>query len=163
MTRTGFYPGSFDPPTFGHCDVIAQALHVVDRLVIGIGTHVSKSALFSPDERQTMMAAIIADRHEGAHVDIESFSGLAIAAARACGAGLLVRGLRGGGDYDDEVTLAGMNRQLAPDIITIWLPSAASTRSITSSLVRQIARMGGDVAPFVPEAVIAPLYRRCSA
>jgi pantetheine-phosphate adenylyltransferase len=156
---TAFYPGSFDPMTNGHLDVLVQALKVADRLVVGIGTHPGKTPLFSYDERAALIRSSLATvlpRRAG-DLDVVSFSDLAIDAARRAGATILVRGLRDGTDFDYEMQMAGMNAEMAPDLQTIFLPAATASRPITATLVRQIAAMGGDVSAFVPGPVLAAL------
>lgn len=161
---TAFYPGSFDPLTNGHLDVLVQAMQVADRVVVGIGMQSSKTPLFSFDERADLirqsLAAALPDR--AGDVDVVDFRDLAVDAARRAGATLLLRGLRDGTDLDYEMQMAGMNRQMAPDIQTVFLPAGASFRPITATLVRQIAAMGGDVGPFVPETVLQALKRKNS-
>jgi pantetheine-phosphate adenylyltransferase len=154
-----FYPGSFDPMTNGHLDVLVQALNVADHLVVAIGTHPGKAPLFSYDERAALIRSsletVLPERV--GDLEVVSFADLAIDAARRAGAKILVRGLRNGTDFDYEMQMAGMNAQMAPDIQTIFLPAATASRPITATLVRQIAAMGGDVSAFVPGPVLAAL------
>ncbi|MCP8940729.1 pantetheine-phosphate adenylyltransferase [Alsobacter sp. SYSU M60028] len=157
--RTGFYAGSFDPVTNGHLDVVAAACRMVDRLVVGIGVHPGKAPLFSPRERAFMIAAEFAAAVNAAGTELEvvTFDGLAVDAARKAGATLIIRGLRDGSDLDYEMQLAGMNGVMAPTIQTVFVPASPSVRHITATLVRQIASMGGDVKPFVPPGVATAL------
>ena len=150
-----FYPGSFDPLTIGHLDVLLQALEVAERVVVAIGVHPGKVPMFSFEERAELIRASLADvlSEKGADIDVVSFDNLVVDAARAHGARLLIRGLRDGTDLDYEMQMAGMNRQLAPDIQTVFLPAGVASRPITATLVRQIAAMGGDVGAFVPTPV----------
>jgi pantetheine-phosphate adenylyltransferase len=159
MTRTGFYPGSFDPLTNGHVDVIGHAAGLCDRLVVAIGTHPAKQPMFTAQERTAMIEAACRDRlaAEGVVLEVVSFAGLAVEAAVRAGASLMLRGLRDGGDLDYEMQLAGMNSVLAPAVQTVFLPASPYVRHITATLVRQIASMGGDVAPFVPPEVARAL------
>ncbi len=155
MQRTAFYPGSFDPVTLGHMDVIARACRLVDRLVIGVGTHDAKRPLFSVEDRVAMLSeevASIAGR-TGIEIDIVTFAGLAVDAAQDAGASIIVRGLRDATDFDYEVQMAGMNGAIAPSVETVFIAAGPGVRHIASSLVRQIAQMGGDVAPFVSPGV----------
>ncbi|MGX5665963.1 pantetheine-phosphate adenylyltransferase [Rhizobium daejeonense] len=156
---TAFYPGSFDPMTNGHLDVLVQSLNVVSRVIVAIGIHPGKTPLFSYDERAELIRHSLADALPGraADIDVVSFDNLAVDAARANGATLLLRGLRDGTDLDYEMQMAGMNYQMAPDLQTIFLPAGTASRPITATLVRQIAAMGGDVSAFVPPAVLAAL------
>jgi pantetheine-phosphate adenylyltransferase len=162
MARVAFYSGSFDPPTNGHVDVMAQSARLCDRLVVGVGSHPTKSGLFSVDERIAMIrgAAEEVVRKGGAALEVVSFGDLAVSAARRVGAGLIVRGLRDATDFDYEMEMAGMNRVMAPEIATVFLPASASVRTITATLVRQIASMGGDVSPFAPPAVCVALSKK---
>lgn len=156
---TAFYPGSFDPMTNGHLDVLIQALRLADRVVVGIGVQVSKKPIFSFEERAQLISgaldAVVGGDAE--RVSVVSFDNLAVDAARTNGASLLLRGLRDGTDLDYEMQMAGMNRQMAPDIQTVFVPAGASSRPITATLVRQIASMGGDVSAFVPPVVLQAL------
>ncbi|MGN6548959.1 MAG: pantetheine-phosphate adenylyltransferase [Pararhizobium sp.] len=156
---TAFYPGSFDPMTNGHLDVLVQALAVAEAVVVGIGVQGGKTPLFSFDERAKLIRDSLAEVHpkEAGRVSVVAFDDLAVDAARRAGASLLLRGLRDGTDLDYEMQMAGMNRQMAPDIQTLFLPAGASFRPITATLVRQIAAMGGDVSAFVPRAVLNAL------
>lgn len=151
--RTGFYPGSFDPITFGHLDIIARAARVVDKLVIGIGTHEGKLPLLKPEERVALVEETtrpIAE-HAGIRIDVVTFAGLAVDAAKKAHARLIIRGLRDASDFDYEVQMAQMNGSLSPDIETVFLAASPATRMIASSLVKQIGRMGGDTSLFLPK------------
>jgi pantetheine-phosphate adenylyltransferase len=161
MTRVAFYPGTFDPVTNGHVDILAGALDLADRVVVGVGVNPGKSPMFATAERKAMVAAMAEALGKGAagRVSIVDFSGLAVVAARAAGATLLIRGLRDANDFDYEMQMAGMNAAMAPDLRTVFLPASPASRHITATLVRQIAAMGGDVAPFVPPAVARLMAR----
>jgi pantetheine-phosphate adenylyltransferase len=159
MTRTAFYPGSFDPVTRGHTDIIVRALKLVDRLVIGVGIHPGKAPMFTAKERIALIEAEIAALGERAQqsVRVLTFDTLTVAAAKAQGAQLIIRGIRDGTDFDYEMQLASMNGDLAPDIETVLLAASPSVRHIAANLVRQIAGMGGDVSAFVSPGVAAAL------
>ena len=158
MTRTGFYSGSFDPVTLGHADVIERALALVDRLVIGIGVHPGKAPMFSADERIAMLKAEAAPLNKGSGaIEVVTFAGLTVDAARAAGATAIFRGLRDATDFDYEMQMCGMNGAMAPAIGTVFLPASPGVRHITATLVRQIAQMGGDVSRFVSPAVAKQL------
>ncbi|MBC8129149.1 MAG: pantetheine-phosphate adenylyltransferase [Rhizobiaceae bacterium] len=156
--RTAFYPGSFDPLTLGHLDVLVQARRLFDTVVVGIGVHAAKTPLFSFDERAELIHRTM--EPGTSVVDIVPFDGLVIEAAARCGAVALVRGLRDGTDFDYEMQMAGMNGRLAPSLVTLFLPASPAVRPITATLVRQIAKMGGDVSPFVPPGVAKALVDR---
>ncbi len=156
---TAFYPGSFDPMTNGHLDVLVQALQVAEKVVVGIGIHPGKAPLFTFGERAELIRASVTEALPSAAGEIEvvSFDNLVVDAARAHGATLLIRGLRDGTDLDYEMQMAGMNRQMAPDVQTVFLPAGVASRPITATLVRQIAAMGGAVGAFVPAPVLAAM------
>ncbi len=162
MARIALYPGTFDPITNGHLDILTAALTLADEVVVAIGVHPTKTTMFSLDERKTMIAEAVAalPAGQGDRVRVTSFDGLTVAAAQAAGASLLVRGLRNAADFDYEMQMAATNAVLAPEIRTVFLPGSAATRHITATLVRQIAGMGGDVSAFVPPAVAEKLKNK---
>jgi pantetheine-phosphate adenylyltransferase len=162
MLRIAFYSGSFDPMTNGHLDVMSQAAALCDRLVVGVGAHPTKAGLFTVEERLEMIRAAAAEAlaQENCALEVVSFSGLAIEAARDAGARVIVRGLRDSTDFDYEMQMAGMNRAMAPELRTVFLPASAPVRPITATLVRQIAQMGGQVGPFAPPNVAQALMAK---
>ncbi|MFC0245629.1 pantetheine-phosphate adenylyltransferase [Falsochrobactrum ovis] len=149
------YAGSFDPVTNGHIDVLKAALRLADQVIVAIGVHPGKKSTFSFQERLKLIEASAKDVlvEDAPRISVISFDGLLINAARKHGATLLVRGLRDGTDLDYEMQMAGMNGIMAPDLQTVFLPADPAVRTITATLVRQIAIMGGDVRPFVPAVV----------
>jgi pantetheine-phosphate adenylyltransferase len=155
MKRTGFYSGSFDPVTNGHTDVIARAARMVDTLVIGIGVHPGKTPMFTTEEKLAMLEAEIAPiaKKTGCRMDIVTFAGLTVDAAREARASVIFRGLRDGTDLDYEMQMAGMNGAMAPEVDTVFLPASPDVRHVTATLVRQIATLGGDVSDFVSREV----------
>jgi len=163
--RTAFYAGSFDPLTNGHLDVLKGALTIADTVVVGIGIHPGKKPLFSYEERVALIERSARDElaEDGRRIKVVAFDNLVINAARAHGASIMIRGLRDGTDLDYEMQMAGMNETMAPDLQTVFLPASPSVRTITATLVRQIASMGGDIAPFVPVAVAGALKAKFSA
>ncbi|WP_029002333.1 pantetheine-phosphate adenylyltransferase [Azorhizobium doebereinerae] len=163
--RVAIYGGSFDPPTNGHLDVVRSASRLSDHLVLAVGIHPGKAPLFSTEERLAMLHEICAPiaAEEGATLEAVTFADLVVNAARRAGATLLIRGLRDGTDLDYEMQMAGMNGTMAPEIQTVFLPASPRVRPITATLVRQIASMGGDVAPFVPPIVLARLKAKFPA
>jgi pantetheine-phosphate adenylyltransferase len=159
MPRIAFYPGSFDPITNGHLDVVRNAVPLCDRLVVAIGVHPGKKPLFSAEERLKMLDDVCGPVAAAAGCTLEAvtYDDLAVTAARKHGATVMIRGLRDGTDLDYEMQLAGMNGTMAPDVQTVFLPASPAVRPITGTLVRQIAAMGGDVSAFVPPQVAAQL------
>jgi len=162
MTRTALYTGSFDPVTNGHLDVVRQACGLVDRLVIAIGVHSSKTPLLTTEERVDLLRAVCGPVAvaAGTELEVTTFGDLAVEAARRHGASLIVRGLRDGTDFDYEIQMASMNAAMAPEVQTVFLPASPPVRPITATLVRQIAGMGGDVSAFVPDLVVQRLKAR---
>jgi pantetheine-phosphate adenylyltransferase len=162
MSRTALFPGSFDPVTNGHLDLVFQAARLVDRLVMAIGTHPGKAPLFDVEERLAMLQENCEPvaRKGGCDFACITFDDLVVAAAKRQGATVLIRGLRSGSDFDYEMEMAGMNGAMAPQVQTVFLPASAAVRPITATLVRQIASMGGDVSPFVPASVVARLKKK---
>lgn len=161
-TRTALYAGSFDPPTNGHLAVLRASLAVADTVLAAIGIHPGKTPLFSFDERVSMIRHSAIDEFGGdaARIDVVSFDGLVVEAARAHGATVMIRGLRDGADLDYEMRMAGMNATMAPEVQTIFIPARSAVRPVTATLVRQIAAMGGDVTAFVPAGVAAALHAK---
>jgi pantetheine-phosphate adenylyltransferase len=161
LAKVAFYPGTFDPVTNGHVEILRGALALADRLVIAIGVNPAKQPMFSLDERKAMLASVVKDIGAAPDaVSVVTFEGLAVEAARRAGATILIRGLRDAGDFDYEMQMAGMNGALAPDVRTVWLPASPASRHITATLVRQVAALGGDVTAFVPPAAAAMIARR---
>lgn len=160
--RTALYTGSFDPLTNGHLDVIGQSIAICDRLVVAIGVHPGKAPVFTAEERAELIrkatAPLFADgRHR---LEVVTFAGLAVDAARDHGATIIVRGLRDGTDLDYEMQMAGMNGAMAPQVKTVFFAASPLVRPITATLVRQIAGMGGDISAFVPPLVESALKAR---
>ncbi len=155
MPRIALYPGSFDPVTNGHLDVVRHAVGLCDRLIVAIGVNSGKKPMFSTDERLEMVAEVFAPIAAAASCafDCTTYDNLTVAAAQKHGATIMIRGLRDGTDLDFEMQIAGMNETMAPDVHTVFVPASP----ITATLVRQIATMGGDVSAFVPPAVAARL------
>ncbi len=155
MPRTALYPGSFDPVTNGHLDVVRHSVTLCDRLIVAIAVNPNKKPLFSVEERLTMIQEVFGPvaASAGCAFDCITFDDLTVAAAKRAGATILIRGLRDGTDLDYEMQIAGMNETMAPEVRTVFLPASPMVRPITATLVRQIAAMGGDVSNFVPKAV----------
>ena len=158
---TALYTGTFDPLTNGHADVIRQASRMCGKLIVAIGVHPGKQPMFDAAQRADLIRASAASLMEtGCRLEVVTFDGLAVNAARQHGATIMVRGLRDGTDFDYEMQMAGMNGAMAPDVTTVFLPSSPQLRHITGTLVRQIAAMGGDVSGFVPPPVAQALAKR---
>lgn len=155
MSRTAIYPGTFDPLTLGHLDIIARAAALFDRLVVGVFTNAAKSPLFSLDERLAIARREVT-AVSGA-IAVEPCSGLIVDIAAGFGATAIVRGLRNGTDFDYEAQMTGMNRAMAPAIDTVFLLAEPRLQPIASSLVKDVARAGGDVSHFVTAAVAADI------
>ena len=157
--RTGVYPGTFDPITLGHMDIIRRAAHLVDRLVIGVTTNPSKSPMFTVEERLAMVERETASVTDGAALSVVAFDSLLMDFAEAQGASMIVRGLRAVADFEYEYQMAGMNQQLNADIETVFLMADVSLQPIASKLVKEIARFGGRIDKFVPPAVAEDVRR----
>ena len=159
MPRIALYPGSFDPVTNGHLDVVRHAFGICDRLIVAIGVHPGKKPLFTTEERLAMVREVFAPvaAKAGCAFDATTYDNLTVTAARKAGATLMIRGLRDGTDLDYEMQISGMNETMAPEVHTVFLPASVAVRPITATLVRQIAAMGGDVSAFVPPPVAAHL------
>ena len=156
--RTGVYPGTFDPITLGHMDIIRRGAKLVDRLVIGVTTNPAKSPMFSLEERLAMVRREIAGLGEA--VAVVSFDSLLMDFAEREGASVIVRGLRAVADFEYEYQMAGMNQQLNDRIETAFLMADVSLQPIASRLVKEIALYGGDVGKFVTPSVAAEVVRR---
>ena len=150
--RIGVYPGTFDPITLGHADIIRRGAKLVDRLIIGVTTNPSKNPLFTPDERMAMVEREVASLGIE-NVTVVGFNALLMKFAQKQGASVIVRGLRAVADFEYEYQMAGMNQQLNPNIETVFLMADVSLQPIASKLVKEIAMFGGDIARFVSPAV----------
>jgi pantetheine-phosphate adenylyltransferase len=148
----GLYPGTFDPVTLGHADIIRRGAKLVDRLIIGVTTNPSKDPMFTPAERIEMVRAEVARQGLG-NVEVEGFDALLIKFTESKGANLIIRGLRAVADFEYEYQMAGMNQQLNDRIETVFLMADVSLQPIASKLVKEIALFGGDIAPFVSPSV----------
>ena len=160
--RVGLYPGTFDPVTLGHLDIIKRAVKLVDHLVIGVADNPSKAPMFPMKQRLAML------RHETAPlagdgratIAIETFDSLLVHYAREIGANVIIRGLRAVSDFEYEFQMVGMNQRLAPDIETVFLMADPRHQAIASRLVKEIAQLGGDISPFTTPYVAAALKQR---
>lgn len=151
--KVAVYPGTFDPITFGHLDIIRRGVHLVDKLVVGVTTNPSKEPMFAVDERLGMVRREIADIP--GNIEVVEFDSLLMDFAEAQGASMILRGLRAVADFEYEFQMAGMNQQLNDDIETIFLMADVSLQPIASKLVKEIARFGGAIDKFVPPRVAA--------
>jgi pantetheine-phosphate adenylyltransferase len=154
--RVGLYAGTFDPVTNGHLDVIGRGARLLDRLVIGVAVNTGKGPLFPLEERVELVraeAAPVAGR-TGARIEVLPFEGLVVDFARQVGAGMVLRGLRSVTDFDYEYQMAGMNRRLDPGIETVFLLASETNQFVASRLVKEIARLGGDISSFVPKLTL---------
>ena len=160
MTGIAIYPGTVDPVTRGHIDICERALRMFDQVVIGVADSLAKEPFFNIDERLEMLQIAVADQDR---ILVKPFSGLLIDFARECGADVIVRGLRAISDFEYEVQLAGMNESLAPEIETMFLTAAQRYAFVSSSLVREIARLDGDVSEFLHPETLKRLTAKLKA
>jgi pantetheine-phosphate adenylyltransferase len=160
---TGLYPGTFDPVTLGHLDIVKRAVKLVDHLVIGVATGTDKAPLFSLEERVEMWrheAAVLAK--DGTTIDVQSYSNtLQVDFARKLGAAVIIRGLRAFSDFEYEFQMVAMNQRLNPQIETVFLMADPRHQAISSRLVKEIAILGGDISAFTTPAVAEALIKRC--
>ena len=160
MTATAIYPGTFDPVTRGHIDICERALKMFDHVVIGVADSLAKQPFFDINERFDMLETVFAGNDR---ISIKPFSGLLIDVARETNANVIIRGLRAISDFEYEVQLAGMNRSLAPEIETVFLTAAQHYAFVSSSLVREIARLDGDVSEFLHPEILRRLTEKLKA
>ena len=163
MSRVGLYPGTFDPITNGHLDIIGRAVKLVDRLVVGVAVNTGKDPMFSLEERVEMVMQETAGLHGRAEIVARPFSGLLMHFAEETGASMIVRGLRAVADFEYEFQMTAMNQQLNREIETVFLMADPRHQAIASRLVKEIAKLGGDVSPFVTPGVAARLLERVHA
>jgi pantetheine-phosphate adenylyltransferase len=156
--KIGVYPGTFDPITLGHMDIIRRGAHLVDRLVIGVTTNPAKSPMFTVEERMAMVRREVAEC--GRDIQVVSFDCLLMDFAEREGAAMIIRGLRAVADFEYEYQMAGMNQQLNDRIETVFLMADVSLQPIASRLVKEIALYGGDIRKFVPASVVAEVGTR---
>ena len=162
--RIGLYPGTFDPVTHGHIDIVRRACSLVDKLVIGVAINRDKGPLFNLDERVEMVRSEVVPLGAplGTEIIVHPFENLLIHCARDVGAGVIIRGLRAVADFEYEFQMVGMNRSLDNSVETVFLMADAKNQAIASKLVKEIARLGGDVSKFVTPAVDAALQQKFS-
>ena len=161
--RVGVYPGTFDPVTNGHLDIIARAARLVDRLVVGVAINSGKSPMFGLEERVELVRAEMGSlgARTGTEILVVGFEGLLIGFARTHGAAMIVRGLRAVSDFDYEFQMAGMNYRLDSGVETVFLMASERHQFISSRFVKEIARLGGDISSFVPPLVLERTLSRC--
>ncbi len=160
--RIGLYPGTFDPVTLGHLDIIKRAVKLVDHLVIGVATNASKTPLFSLEERTAMLIREAEPLAQGrASLEVKSFDTLLVKFAEQVGAGVIIRGLRAVSDFEYEFQMVAMNQRLNTEIETVFLMADPRHQAISSRLVKEIALLGGDVAPFTTPPIAQALVQRC--
>ena len=153
--KIAVYPGSFDPVTLGHLDVICRAAGLVDRLIIGVLKNTNKNALFSEEERVEMIRTLTKDLP---NVEVDSFHGLTVDYAREKGARFLVRGLRAVTDFEYELQMAQTNHKIAPDIDTLFFTTSVEYAYVSSSIVKEVASYGGDIRGFVAPEIVPLVY-----
>ncbi|MDD1612566.1 MAG: pantetheine-phosphate adenylyltransferase [Methylococcaceae bacterium] len=159
MKITAIYPGTFDPITSGHLDLIARASRLYDKIIVAVALNKGKTPLFSMDERVELAAAVTT---EFPNVEVSGFDTLLVEFAKKEGANVILRGLRAVSDFEYEFQLAGMNRRLAPELETVFLTPADQSEFISSSMIREIAKLKGDVSSFVPDLVHQRLIEKFS-
>lgn len=162
VERVGVYPGTFDPITYGHQDIIQRASRVVDRLIVAVAGNAGKGPLFTLEERVEMVGDAIAKMKitNGVIVEVRSFDTLLMHFAESCGANVIIRGLRAVSDFEYEFQMAGMNTRLNPDIETLFLMASERCQFISSRFVKEIGRLGGDISSFVSAGVLKELDKR---
>lgn len=160
MMRIGFYPGTFDPITNGHIDIIGRAVKLVDRLVIGVAINTGKGPIFTLDERVDIIEEAVAPLRNRAEIVVKPYEGLTMHVAREVGASMIVRGLRAVADFEYEFQMTAMNQQLDREIETVFLMADPRHQAIASRLVKEIATLGGDISPFVSPEVKARLLKK---
>lgn len=153
--RIGIYPGTFDPITHGHIDIIRRALSVVDKLVVAVAADTGKTPFFTLDEREKIVQEALTDLDIkiSERIEVRQFKGLLVDFAKELDASIIIRGLRAVADYEYEFQMSCINSKLDPTIETVFLPASESTQFIASRLVKQVAQLGGDISPFVPQSV----------
>ncbi|MGD0370581.1 MAG: pantetheine-phosphate adenylyltransferase [Candidatus Dormibacteria bacterium] len=156
--RVALYPGSFDPITLGHLDILERAMAIFDRVVVSVLRNPDKQPLFSVEERLELIRE--ATRSLEGEVEVDAFDGLTVEHAKRVGAIAIVRGLRAVSDFESEFQMALMNRRLDPDIHTVFLMTSAPNVFMSSALVKEVCRLGGDISEFVPPATAEALRRR---
>lgn len=159
----GLYPGTFDPLTNGHLDIIQRAVKLVDKLVIGVAINPGKGPVFSLEERVEMVTRESAPHIDGSEIEVMPFNGLLMHFAEEVGAAVIIRGLRAVSDFEYEFQMVGMNARLNPDIETVFLMAEARHQAIASKLVKEIAMFGGDISSFVPAQVAEETTARMKA
>lgn len=160
--RIGLYPGTFDPVTNGHLDIIGRAARLLDRLVVGVAINTGKGPMFTLDERVELVRAEIATiaTRNGMEIEVMPFDTLLVEFARQVGASMVIRGLRAVSDFDYEFQMAGMNYRMAPDIETVFLMASETHQFIASRLVKEVAMLGGDISSFVPALTLQHVLKR---
>jgi len=160
MSRTALYPGTFDPLTNGHLDIIGRAVKLVDKLIIGVAINEAKRPLFSLEERVQIVEQEVAHLREDGEIEVRPFDGLLMHFAEQVGAQSIVRGLRAVSDFEYEFQMVAMNQQLNDEIETVFLMADPRHQAIASRLVKEIAALGGDVSTFVPSRIESRLKER---
>ena len=155
----GIYPGTFDPITNGHIDILLRASKIVDKLIIGISTGYSKTPMFSHNERQIMIESCIEQYDLGSKIEVQAFDGLLVNFAKSSKASLIFRGLRAISDFEYEFQMSCMNSRLEPSIDTIFIPASEKNQFISSKLVKEVASLGGDISSFVTSSVAQRVYK----
>lgn len=156
---TGIYPGTFDPITNGHIDILLRASKIVDKLIIGLSTGYSKAPMFNDEERLDMIKSCVKEHKLESKVEVQAFTGLLVDFAKSTKASLIIRGLRAISDFEYEFQMSCMNSRLEPSIDTIFIPASEKNQFISSKLVKEIASLRGDISSFVTKDVAQSVYR----
>ena len=160
MTKRAVYPGSFDPVTTGHLDIIVRAVDVVDTLIIGVAIDNAKNSMFSVEQRVALLKKAVAKLGREKQIEVVAFSGLLVDFAKKQDASIVVRGLRAVSDFEFEFQMAAMNSKLAKDIETIFLMASDTQQFVSSRFVKEINRLGGDVSAFVDDSTLIALQEK---
>ncbi len=158
--KIGLYPGTFDPATNGHIDILSRAVKLVDKLIVGVASNAAKKPLFSLDERVEMMRTEAEQFKDMADIEVRPMTGLLIQFAQDVGAQVIIRGLRAVSDFEYEFQMTGMNQRLNTDIETVFFMADPQYQAIASRLIKEIARLGGDITPFVSPYIAGQLMEK---